>query len=121
MTSEEWQNIAIHASGSIGDLTMYTTRYGTLVIYPKTQPTGPPSPLQLQHRDRFRRAQAAWSALSDADKLALETATKTLSMNYGGQSLYMHLAMQTNTLLRETIIRSTGQPLPPIPFVPFLP
>lgn len=115
------QALAFIANGTVAGFIIYTNKYGTKIIYPT--PSFPPSssPAQLQNRDRFRRAQAAWSALSAVDKLLLETAVLRCSLPLTGQNLYMQLAMQTNQLKRLTLIRRTGLALPPIPFVPFLP
>lgn len=115
------QALALIANGTVAGFIIYTNKNGRKVIYPT--PSFPPSssPAQLQNRDRFRRAQAAWSALSDPDKLLLEIAVLRCSLPLTGQNLYMRLAMQTNQLKRLTLIRRTGLALPPIPFVPFLP
>ena len=115
------QALGLIANGTVGGFIIYTNKNGRKVIYPT--PVFPPSssPAQLQNRDRFRRAQAAWTALSDADKLTLETAVRRCSLNLTGQNLYLKLAMQTNTFLRLTLMRRTGLSLPLIPFVPFLP
>lgn len=121
MTEDEWQALAIVASGLIAGHTVYTNKYGRIVYYPVAPPTGPPSSAQLRQRLRFAAAQAAWSALSAPHKAALEQATRVLSLPLTGQNLYIRLAMQTNQEKRLTIIRNTGLPLPPIPFVPFPP
>jgi hypothetical protein len=121
LTEDEWQALGIIASGLLAGHTVYTNKYGRIVHYPVAPPTGPPSSLQLQYRDRFARAQAAWSALTDADKALLELVTHMLSLPLTGQNLYMRLAMQTNQGKRITLQRQTGLTLPPIPFVPFLP
>ncbi len=115
------QALALIASGTVAGFIIYTNRKGRKVIYPT--PVFPPSssPAQLQVRDRFRRAQAAWSSLSPADKLSLETVVLRLSLPLTGQNLYMRLAMQTNQLKRLTLIRQTGLDLPAIPFIPYLP
>lgn len=116
-----WQAIALLASGSISGLVLYTNKNGRIVTYVRTPPTGPPSAKQIQQRARFTTAQAAWSALSAADKAILEQATHILSLPLTGQNLYIRLAMQTNPGKRLTIIRQTGLSLPAIPYVPFPP
>lgn len=122
MTIEELaQAIALLAHGTVAGFIIYTNKNGRKVVYPTPTFTPSSSPAQLQNRDRFRRAQAAWSALSSADKLLLEAACLRTSLPLTGQNLYMRLAMQTNSLKRLTLIRRTGLPLPPIPFVPYLP
>lgn len=121
LSEDEWQALGVMASGLLAGHTVYTNKYGRIVHYPTAPPTGPPSAAQLQQRDRFTRAQAAWAALLASDKALLELATRMLSLPLTGQNLYMRLAMQTNQGKRLTIIRQTGLPLPPIPFVPFLP
>lgn len=121
MEDELWQAIAILANGEIAGLIIYTNKNGLKVIYPKPSYTPSSSPAQLQARDRFKRAQAAWAALSSSDKALLELAVLRSSLPLTGQNLYLRLAMQTNQGKRLTLIRNTGLPLPPIPFVPYLP
>ena len=122
MTIEELAHaLSLLTSGTVAGFIIYTTKNGRTVIYPK--PDLPPSntPAQLQVRDRFKRAQAAWAALSPAGKRHLERACQILSLPLSGQNLYIRLALQTNQGKRLTMIRQTGLPLPAIPFVPYLP
>lgn len=122
MTIEDFaQALAVLANGTLAGFIIYTNKNGRKVIYPTPVFTPSSSPAQLQNRDRFTRAQAAWSALSSADKALLELACLRRSLPLTGQNLYMKLAMQTDTIKRLTLIRQTGLPLPPIPYVPFLP
>lgn len=81
-------------SGDVGDYTAYTDRHGRKVVYPKSPPKKPPSPLQVAQRQRFRLAQAEYMALSFFDKLNWELLTQRASLCMTGQNLFIHIAMR---------------------------
>lgn len=85
--------LGLYVSGDIDNTTIYTTKKGRIVAFPKSPPCKPPTYLQLQCRSRFRAAQAQWSAKSKAEKIAWENATRRLKLDLTGQNAYMSLAL----------------------------
>jgi len=114
------QMMGLQVSGDVAGYTIYTDMKGRKVAFPIAPPKEPPSPAQIKHRDRFRRAQAAWTALTLTQKADLERATQIASLAMTGQNFYLAVALQTNSKLVETIERQTGIDLPPIPYVHYL-
>lgn len=109
--------LGLIVSGDVAHVTIYTDRHGRKVEYPIAPPTKPPSRLQRIQRDRFRRAQAAWMALSDADKATLERVVANCSLALTGQNLYIALALRNNLRLQESLSRHTGLTVPAIPWI----
>lgn len=81
------------ANGDIGDVTMYTNRHGKIVIYPKSPPKKPPSPMQVQQRAKFRAAQAGYRALVPSAKAAWELAVKGMHLDMTGQNAFISLSI----------------------------
>jgi len=103
-------------SGDIGDLTIYTDRFGRKTAYPISYPNKPPSPLQIIQRNRFRDAQAQWSTLTTAQRAAYELAVNRASLCMTGQNLYISIALKASWGTLETIAKQTGVSLvPPTP------
>lgn len=111
-----WNLIGINVSGDIGDLTIYTDRFGKKVPFPKSPPKEPPSPEQTQVRNRFRSAQQTYMALSDSEKLAYEELTKKLSLMMTGQNLWISISMKGDVESLQTMMRQSGVtvPIPPL-------
>jgi len=110
-----WQYMGVQVSGDVGDLTIYTDRFGKKVAFPKSPPKEPPSNLQTIQRNNFRTAQAQWMALSSEDKNSLEDACRKLSMPLTGQNLHMHTTMTLDFDAYETIQKQSGISLPALP------
>lgn len=109
--------LGLIVSGDVADSTIYTDRFGRKTVFPKSPPKEPPSPLQVQQRERFRLAQNAWMALTPAHRQALENATRACSLALTGQNLYIAIALRAEPDLAATIERQSGITLPPIPYV----
>jgi len=112
-----WQLMGIWVSGDVGELTIYTDRFGRKVPFPKAPPDKPPSPQQIAHRARFRTAQAAWSALTADEKAQLELATNRGSLVMTGQNLYITVALRNDQDALDTLARQTATTLPTVPYV----
>lgn len=104
-------------SGDVAGYTIYTDMKGRKVAFPQAPPKEPPSPRQISLRERFRLAQAAWAALADSEKAALELATQRTSLAMTGQNLYIAIALTNRSQLIDTIARQSNLDLPAIPFV----
>ena len=112
-----WQLMGIWVSGDIGGLTIYTDRFGRKVAFPKSPPQEPPSEAQVHQRDRFRRAQVAWKALTDAEKTQLEIASVRGSLVMTGQNLFMSVAMRDDNIALQTLAKQTDTILPNVEFI----
>lgn len=110
--SVPWQLMGLEVSGDIGDLTIYTDRFGKKVAYPKAPPKEPPSFLQIIQRQRFADGQAAWMALDPDEKDALERATKKVSAPLTGQNLFISTYMRADSADLQTFSSQSGILLP---------
>ena len=110
-----WNLIGLIVSGDIGDLTVYTDRFGKKVAFPKSPPKKPPSPAQTIQRAAFKSAQSSWRSLTDSEKESLESATKKLSIPMTGQNLWIHTLMTNDETALQTVENQSGIPLPTPP------
>lgn len=101
------------AWGDLGPLTLYRNKQGKLVAFAKTWPTGPPSPDQQVLRDQFRRAAAAWQALTDHQRDQWELATLRTSLCMHGYDLFVHYQMKADTEAIQAIERQSNTTLLP--------
>ena len=113
-----WAILGARVSGDLGGVTCYTDKFGRKTVYPIAPPKEPASPQQLTVRQRFRTAQAAWSALTNAEKASLEAAVHATSLCLTGQNLYISAALQGKNEQVQAIARQTGLTLPDVPYVP---
>ena len=107
-----WNLIGTWVSGDVGGLTIYTDRFGRKVAFAKAPPDKPPTQNQIDQRERFRLAQASWSALSDAEKKSLEDVVKATSLCLTGQNLWIHGRLKDGQRLFDTLTSQTGISLP---------
>lgn len=111
------QAMGLIVSGDVAGYTIYTDMRGRKVAFPIAPPKEPPSPLQVQHRSRFRTAQQNWTGLTPQEKAILELCTHRASLAMTGQNLYIAIALKNQTGLVETLERQTDLTLPAIPYV----
>lgn len=100
--------IGLMVSGDVDGITIYTDRYGRKVAYPKSPPKEPPSARQVGCRNRFKMAQAQYTALSLAEKTAYEDLTKLANLALTGQNLLIHVAMRHAFGMLTTLMHQTG-------------
>jgi len=103
-----WQLMGIALSGDIGDLTIYTDRFGRKIAFPKSPPKKPPSARQEVLRARFRTAQGNYMALSDAQKTDYENVTKRTSLGITGQNLWISISLKHTFDILRTVERQSG-------------
>lgn len=113
-----WNLIAARLSGDIGGVTIYTDRFNRKVVYPIAAPDKPPSPKQIARRNRFRIAQASWTALSSDQKNRLEQICSITGIPLTGQNLYISAALNGTNDQAQAVARQAGIPIDPIPHVP---
>lgn len=108
--------IGLIVSGDVSGQTIYTDRYGRKVVYPKAPPKEPPTDFQIYYRTRFGAAQAAYMALTIAQKKAYEDLTKAANLCMTGQNLWIHVALKHTFALLDTLQLQSGiTVLPPDP------
>lgn len=99
--------------GDFAELTMYRRPDGRLVLFSKTWPDKPPSPLQTAERLRLTFAAQAWQQLTPAKKKEWDTATKRASLCMNGYNLYVHWHYTGDTPAIRTIERASETNLIP--------
>ena len=112
-----WQFLGIWVSGDVGDVTIYTDRFGRKVAFPKSPPKEPPSVQQIHQRNRFATAQNNWRQLTDDEKQQLETATLRGALVMTGQNLFISVALKNDNLALQTLAKQTNTTLPTIAYV----
>jgi hypothetical protein len=110
------QLLATYVSGDLGDLTLYTSKTGKIVAYPRTKPCKPPTRLQQIQRNRFRLAQHNWELEPVNVKVRWEQATLLLSLDITGQNAYISQALSPDPDSLTFVLKRTGIVLiPPFP------
>lgn len=99
--------------GDFADLTLYRSKRGKVVFFPKTYPTGPGSPLQQAQRNRLKAAAADWIALTDAERSQWELASRRASLCSTGYNLYLHWQLTKDDSAIATLERQTHTTLLP--------
>jgi hypothetical protein len=90
--------IGFHLQGDLGPYTLYTTRRGKTVAYPRSPPTTPTTPRQQRLRNSWRVAAALWTQTTPADRAAWETAARAANYRLTGYNLFVHTITTTNKL-----------------------
>lgn len=103
-----WSVLGLAVVGDIADTTIYTDRYGKKIAFQKSPPKEPPSPAQINQRNRFRLAQRAWMELSDESASDWERLVQAASLVMTGQNLYISVALRGNLTTLATLERQTG-------------
>jgi hypothetical protein len=98
----------IMVSGDVGDLTVYTDRYGKKVFYKKAPPEKPASVLQALQRGRFRDAMANWKALPQATRDDWETVSLRASLCMTGLNMWIHFSLKGTMAGLHTFVHQTG-------------
>ncbi len=94
--------------GDYGPLTMYKSRRGKMVAYPRTYPEKPPSPDQVTNRAAFGSAAVDWHHLPKETQAKWERVTRVLSLQVTGFNLYMHWRLQWDDSYVRTVQRQAG-------------
>lgn len=109
--------MGMHVAGDVGPLTIYTTKRGKIVAFPRSPPHKAPSPAQNTQRYRFRSAILNWKLLTDDQRAAYEQTTLRLSMCLTGLNLWIHVALVHDFSLLDTLHSQSGIYLTPPPAV----
>lgn len=101
------------AWGDIGPLTMYTSKRGKLVVFPKTWPKGEVSEDQLAQRAKFTAAAAAWQELTPLKRAQWDLASRRASLCMHGYDLFVHWHTLGDNAAIATLERQTNTSLLP--------
>lgn len=107
--------LGLHVAGDLGPLTIYQTRKGKIVAFPKAPPCKPPSPAQLVQRYRFARSIETWHLLAKSDQALYELVVQKLSLCLTGMNLWMHFCLCPDDGVFATLQQQAGITLYPTP------
>lgn len=99
--------------GDLGPLTIYRSKRGKIVAFPKTWPKTPASPQQAVMRNRLSANAAGWTAQPAAVKHAWDQAARTASLCMTGYNLMQHYCLTNDHAAIRTLERQTNQTLLP--------
>lgn len=85
--------LGLNFGGDVGGYTIYRSHFGRAIMYPRTFPSKPPSPLQIKQRLRFAAAQQNFMHESPQTKTLWESLTQKLSLCLTGQNLYIRMSL----------------------------
>ncbi len=111
--------LGLIVKGDVADITIYTDRYGRKVAYKKSPPKKAPSALQTVQRARFAEAVTNWKALSTDVKTLWENISLRTSLYMTGHNLWIHVSLQSATLLLATLQRQSGITVDDPPLIPW--
>ncbi len=106
-----YRGLGIRAQGDIAGMTVYRTKRGKQVIFPKTRPKSPPGPLALRNQNRFRLATAAWLAIGVDGQASWKKAALRANLGITGYNLFIAWQMKRDRAAIKTIERISGQVL----------
>lgn len=101
------------AWGDFGQLTMYTSKRGKVIIFTKTYPKQPPSEEQTTQRNKMSAAAITWQALTDAARAQWELASLRASLCMHGYDLWQHWQLIADDSTIQTLERQTRTTLLP--------
>jgi len=110
-----WNIIGLQVSGDVGDLTIYTDRFGRKVPFPRSPPKQPPSIAQVQRRNQFRQAVQSYMMQTEQVKQQWEDITKKLSLPLTGQNLWISASFSQDSFALQTLNKqaNTSVEMPP--------
>ena len=100
--------LGLTVSGDVAGVTIYTDRFQRKISYEKAPPQKPASPWQRILRDKFKAAQAQFTALDASDRRDWEDLANRANLCMTGQNLLMHVAMKHKFGLLDTLMLQTG-------------
>lgn len=102
----------MHCAGDLGDITLYQTKRGKIVAFPRIKPDKPASPAQKTQRYRFAQAMASWHNLTSAERAAYDLATHRLSICMTGLNLWIHFSLKWDAGVFATVESQSRLRLP---------
>lgn len=95
-------------SGDLGDMTIWRTRRGRIVSYPRTVPGTVPSPPQQNHRAHFRESAARWKLLPAQARADYEAVSLRLSLPMTGYNIWIRWTFAGSKREAQTLMHQTG-------------
>lgn len=90
-------------TGDLGAYTIYTSKRGAVVFYPRAPPNKPPSPGQTRSRNAFRAAAAAWATLPTEEKIKWQLAAHRAGLRITGYDLWVSLCRRPDPPTLSTV------------------
>lgn len=110
--------LGFRPTGDVGAFTVYTTRRGAIVWFPRSPPGKPPSPLQTRIRNRFRIAARIWSTLDPQRKQNWLRAAIAAGLKITGYNLFTYWIATQDHATIETVQRLANLELIPLETLP---
>jgi len=105
--------LGFRPTGDLGPLTIYTSKRGKIVAYPKAPPTSPPTYYQTRIRNQFRLVASLWNQLEQAKRDQWNLAASRINAAIHGYGLFTYYQITHNLTPIRTIERQTHTSLVP--------
>ncbi len=103
-----YRGLGLRAQGDIAGMTVYRTRRGKQVIFPKTYPKSPPGPLATRNQNRFRLAADAWTFLPLPQQRNWRRVARIAHLAITGYNLFIAWMMKGDRAAIKTLEILTG-------------
>jgi hypothetical protein len=100
--------LGFNCTGDVGPWTLYTSKRGALVFYPRVPALSPPSAQQFSQRQRFSQAASLWRMMPQSARDNWELATKRASLKLTGYNLFTFWYTRRDLDIIRTIERQTS-------------
>jgi len=100
--------LGLRAQGDLAELTFYRDKRGDHVVFPKTRPSGPATPLKLRQQNKFKVIGAAAWKHHFVRQEQFKMAARRLSLKMTGFNLFMAWKLTGDDAMIATIERQTG-------------
>ena len=104
--------LGLIVAGDVGGYTIYTDRHGRKVVFPRSPPKKPPSPMQIKQRARFAQAVTNWRNATQLTRDQFEALSMRANICMTGHNLFIALSLRDDPKLFDTLKRQTGLPAP---------
>jgi hypothetical protein len=106
--------LGLIVNGDLAGVTIYTSRRGHVVMFPKAPPLNPPTISQLSNRAGFRQAAALWRQQTTATKRKWARAVQIAGLRVGGYNAFVSYVVKPQTGYVQTVEHQSGIQLLPI-------
>lgn len=105
---ERFSFIGLRPTGDIGGFTVYTSKKGRVVWFPKSPPKTPFTRLQLRHMKHFEFAARAWQRQTQEVRNAWNLAARRAHLYLSGYTLWTYWQTTRKRQTIRTIERQSG-------------
>lgn len=106
--------LGLSPTGDIGPFTMYTTRRGNPVWFPRAPPLSPPSTRQVHERNRWIVAAMRWKALPPAEQKNWKRAAQRVHLKITHYNLFMYYVLTDDEPVIRTVEHNSKIQLLPL-------